>query len=148
MKCPLQKPRQINRFLCNRPDGPLKASGRSVNQYSTRSLFSEVDTVWKVSAIRPDDKATRPDDVQTLQAVWTTRQYVRTISNNSNNSIIPFEHGNDFSEDRLDARSSRSDVNLIKIELRYFWSISQKIVRMWLTSVRTLNRQSPIFSSF
>jgi hypothetical protein len=32
-----------------------------------------------------------------------------------------FEHRKDFSEDHPDARSSRPDVNLIKIELRYFW---------------------------
>jgi hypothetical protein len=30
---------------------------------STRSLFSEVDTVWEVSASRPADVATRPNDV-------------------------------------------------------------------------------------
>jgi hypothetical protein len=34
---------------------------------------------------------------------------------------VPFERGKDFSEDRLDSRSSRPDVNLIKIELRCFW---------------------------
>jgi hypothetical protein len=35
------------------------------------------DTIWEVSAIRPDD-------VQYLQTVWTTWQHVRTISNSSN----------------------------------------------------------------
>jgi len=131
-----------------RPNVRATPSKRSVNQYSIRSLFSEVDTVWEVSTIRPVNKATRLDDVQSLQAVWTTWQYVRMISSNSDNSIIKFERGNDFSEDRPDARSSRPDVNLIKIELRCFWSISQKTVQTWLTSVRTLDRQSLIFNSF
>jgi hypothetical protein len=48
--------------------------------------------------------ATRPDDVQYFKifqsSVWTWK---------------------DFSEDRSDAQSSRPDVNLIKIELRFFW---------------------------
>jgi hypothetical protein len=103
------------------PDVRATPSERSVNQYSTKSLFSEVDTVWEVPEIRPDDKATRTDDVQSLQSIRTTRQYVRTISCNSDNSRIPFERGKDFSEDRPDAWSSRPDVNLIKIELRGFW---------------------------
>jgi hypothetical protein len=41
-------------------------------------------------------------------------QAVRTMSNSSEYSRVPFERGKDFSEDR-------PDVNLIKIELRYFW---------------------------
>jgi hypothetical protein len=66
----LQNPSQINRFLCNRLDEPLKASrrpavssrlcwrrlddkatlsGRWVNHYSTLSWISEVDTVREVS---------------------------------------------------------------------------------------------------
>jgi hypothetical protein len=54
------------------PDVRAIPPGRSINQYSTRSLFSEIDTVWEASAIRPDDSATRPDDVQYLQTVQTT----------------------------------------------------------------------------
>jgi hypothetical protein len=131
-----------------RPDVKATLSGHSVNQYSRRSLFLEVDTVWEVSAIRSDDKATCSDDVQSLQAVRTTQQFVRMMSSNSDNSRILFEREKDFSEDRLDTRSSRLDINLIKIELRCFWSISQKTVRAWLTSVQTLDRQSSIFSSF
>jgi len=43
------------------------------------------------------------------------------MSSISEYSKVPFERGKDFHEDRPDARSSRSDVNLIKIELHYFW---------------------------
>jgi len=34
--------------------------------------FSEVDTIWEVSAIRLDDSTSRPDDVLYLQTVRTT----------------------------------------------------------------------------
>jgi hypothetical protein len=141
MKSLVQKSSQLNRFLCNRPDGPLKVSGhlqcptdkhwrrpdirsipsrRSVNQYSTRSLFSEIDIDWEVSVFHLDDSASRPDDVHYLQGVWTTRQHVRRIYSNSDNSRIPFKRGKDFSEDRPDARSSRLDAHLIRIRYALF----------------------------
>jgi hypothetical protein len=103
-----------------RPDVRATPSGRSVNQYSTRSLFSEIDTDWEVSVFRPDDSASRPNDVHYLQAIRTTRQHVRTIYSNSDNSIIPFERRKDFSEDRPDARSSRPDAHLIRIRYALF----------------------------
>jgi hypothetical protein len=43
------------------------------------------------------------------------------MSSISKNSRVPFEGGKDFSEDRPDALSNYPDVNLIKIELRYYW---------------------------
>jgi len=55
--------------------------------------FLEVDTVWEVSAIRPDDSASRPDNVLYLQTVQTTQQYVRTISSSSDTSRIMSVHG-------------------------------------------------------
>jgi hypothetical protein len=58
---------------------------------------------------------------KSLQAVRTTWQHVWTMSSISEYFRVPFERGKDFSEDRPDARSSRLDVNLIKIELRCFW---------------------------
>jgi hypothetical protein len=58
---------------------------------------------------------------KSLQAVQTTWQHIRMMSNVSEYFRVPFEHGKDFSEDRLDARSSRPDVNMIMIELRCFW---------------------------
>jgi hypothetical protein len=57
---------------------------------------------------------------KSLQAVWTMWQHVRTMSSISEYSRVLFERRKDFSEDRPDARSSRPDVNPIKIELRYF----------------------------
>jgi hypothetical protein len=79
-------PSQINRFLCNRLDEPLKASRRPLvprsfsvedvrtseqhlqklgqaSPISTRSWIS-VDTIWELSAKRPDDVATHPDATQ------------------------------------------------------------------------------------
>jgi len=43
------------------------------------------------------------------------------MSNISEYSKVPFEREKNFSEDSLDARSSRPDVNPITIELRCFW---------------------------
>jgi len=42
------------------------------------------------------------------------------MSSISEYSRVPFECGKDFREDRSDARSSRPDVHLIKIELPCF----------------------------
>jgi hypothetical protein len=42
------------------------------------------------------------------------------MSSISEYSRVPFEREKDFSEDCPEARSSRLDVNLIKIELRCF----------------------------
>jgi len=84
----MQFPSQKNRFLCNRLDAPqcleassLKTSGRQNNTVrtigqaspiSTQSWISAVDTVWKVSARRPDDMATRSDAVQLFRIFWTS----------------------------------------------------------------------------
>jgi len=72
-------------------------------KYSTRRWISEVDTVWEVSARLPDD----------VETVWK-------MSSISEYSRISFECEKDFSEDRPDARSSRLEVNPLKIELRCF----------------------------
>jgi hypothetical protein len=57
---------------------------------------------------------------KSLQTVWTTWQHVRTMTSILKYSRVPFKRGKDFSEDRPDARSSRPDVNLIKLKLRCF----------------------------
>jgi len=65
----LQIPRQINRFLCNRPDGPLKESGRQSNTIrmlgqaspiSTRSWISCSDTDRETATVRTEGQH-RPD---------------------------------------------------------------------------------------
>jgi hypothetical protein len=58
---------------------------------------------------------------KSLQVVRRTWQHVRTMSSIPEYSRVLFENGKDFSEDHPDTRSSRPDVNLIKIELRCFW---------------------------
>jgi hypothetical protein len=58
---------------------------------------------------------------KSLQAVRTTWQHVRTMSSSLEYSRVLFERRKDFSEDRPNARSSRPDMKLIKIELRCFW---------------------------
>jgi hypothetical protein len=57
---------------------------------------------------------------KSLQAVRMMWQHVRTMSSISKYCRVLFKRGKDFSEDRLDAQSSRPDVNLIKIELCCF----------------------------
>jgi hypothetical protein len=53
-----------------------------------------------------------------------------------------------YSEDRLDARPSRSDVYLLWKDLRYSGRRSQKTVRTRLTSIRTLDSRSSNLSRF
>jgi hypothetical protein len=121
----LQNPRQKQQV-------PVQPSGRA---------FEGVRTPCSVSQINIEDVRTseqhRPDAMsisiqqgvcfqkstlfgKSLQAVWTTWQQVRMMSTSSEYSRVPFEREKDFSEDLPDARSSRLDMNLIKIELRYF----------------------------
>jgi hypothetical protein len=57
---------------------------------------------------------------KSLQVVRMMWQYVRSMSSISEYFRVPFEHGKGFREDCPDAWSCRSDVNLIKIELRCF----------------------------
>jgi hypothetical protein len=58
---------------------------------------------------------------KSLQAIRMTWQHFQTMSSISEYSRVLFEHRKDFREDRPDTRSSSQDVNLMKIELRYFW---------------------------
>jgi hypothetical protein len=57
---------------------------------------------------------------KSLQAIRTKWQHVQTMSSISEYSRVSLEREKDFSEDCSDARSSRLDVNLIKIELPCF----------------------------
>jgi hypothetical protein len=108
----------------------------------SRRAFEGVRTPRSVSQINIEDVRTseqhRPDarsiSIQqgvwfqkstlfrkSLQTVWTMWQHVLMMSSSLEYSRVPFEYGKDFSEDCSDARSSRLDVNLIKIKLRFFW---------------------------
>jgi len=81
---------------------------------------------------------------KSLQSIRTTRQHVWkmfSICRPFGPLGNTFDRGKDFSEDCPDARSSHPDANLIRIELRCFWRISQK-------SVRKLDRQSPNLRNF
>jgi hypothetical protein len=57
---------------------------------------------------------------KSLQAVRMMWQHVRTMSSISEYSRVPFKRRKDFSKDRPEIRSSRLDMNPIKIELRCF----------------------------
>jgi hypothetical protein len=53
-----------------------------------------------------------------------------------------------YSEDRPDARPSRSDIYLLWKELRYSGRQLQKTIRKRLTFIRTLDSQSPNLTRF
>jgi hypothetical protein len=121
----LQNPRQNSWFLCNRRTGLWKRldapqcpadndeDARMSEQHrpDARSISIQQGVGFKKSTLFG----------KSLQAVRTTWQHVRAMSSILEYSRVSFERGKDFSEDRPEARSSRPDVTLIKIELRCFW---------------------------
>jgi hypothetical protein len=90
----MQFPSQNNRFLCNHPDGTLKASGRPSMSRSSN---------WEGPTRRPDDVATRPGA--------THRSRIFRVS------VRDAERSDSF--DRPDIWSSRLDAVLFWEELRY-----------------------------
>jgi hypothetical protein len=112
---------------------PVQSSGWGFEGVRTpRSVLQiNIEDVRTLEQHRPDDRSISIQQEvwfqkltlfgKSLQAVRTTWQHVRTMSSISEYSRVPFERGKDFSEDRPDARSSRPDVNPIKIELRCLW---------------------------
>jgi hypothetical protein len=89
----------------------MKTSGRQSNDLDARSISIQQGVGFQKSTLLG----------KSLQAVRTTWQHIRTMSSILEYSRVSFERGKNFSEDRPDARSSHPEVNLIKIELRYFW---------------------------
>jgi hypothetical protein len=151
----LQIPRQKNRFLCNRPDEPLKASGRP-----------SVSRSFNVEDVRTSEQH-RPDAWSSFSNFYTELDFssrhclgsfCKTSGRCGNTSgpCLAFQNILDFrsnvercySEDRLDTRPSRRDLYLLWKELRYSGRLSQKIVRTRLTFVRTLDSQSSNLSKF
>jgi len=124
----LQIPTQRSRIPSNRPD--VWCSCPDAHQLATSIrtpcsvLQINIEDVRMLKQHRPDDRS-----ISIQQGVWFQKstlfgkslQAVRTMSSSSEYSRVPFERGNDFSEDRPNARSSRPDVNLIKIESHCFW---------------------------
>jgi hypothetical protein len=117
MKSPCKIQDKNSWFLCNCPDAPQCPADndedvRTSDQHrpDARSISIQQGVGFQKSTLFG----------KSLQAVRVTWQHVRTMSSISEYSRVPFERGKDFSENRPDARSSRLDVNLIKIELSYF----------------------------
>jgi hypothetical protein len=114
---------------------PCKIQDKTASSCATvrtpRSVLQiNIEDIRTLEQHRPDD---RPINIQqgvefqkstlfekSLQDVRTTGQHVQTMFSISEYSRIPFERGKDFSEDCPDARSSRPDVNPIKIKVHCF----------------------------
>jgi len=108
----LQIPSQINLFLCNRPDEALKASRRQSNTVRTaRSISIQHGVGFQKSPLLG----------KSLQVIRTTWQHVRTLSSIQNILVFRSNVERSYSKDRPEARPSSPDMDLIKIELRYFW---------------------------
>jgi hypothetical protein len=108
----LQNPRQ-------KQPVPMQPSRRAFKCVQTPCsvLQINIEDVWTSKQHRTDDRSISIQQgvcFQKSTLFGKSLQAVRTMSNSSKYSRVPFERGKDFSEDR-------SDVNPIKIKLRCFW---------------------------
>jgi hypothetical protein len=155
MEIPCKISRQKNRFLCNHPDEPLKASRRpsvyrsfSVEDVRTSeqhcsdarssfsNFFTELDfSSWHCLGSFYKTSGWRGNTSRRCPAVQNILDFHLNIERR-------------YSEDRLDAWPSHSDVYLLWKDLRYFGNRSQKTFRTRLTFVQTLDSQSSNLSWF
>jgi hypothetical protein len=122
----LHIPSQINWFLCNRPDEPLKASGCPTVSSRLR---------WKTSERQSNTIRTLGQSSFNTELDLRSRHCLGSLCKSSGQrgnmsgccpaiQNIPVFRSNaerSYSKDRPDALPSRSDMDLIRIELRCFW---------------------------
>jgi hypothetical protein len=134
----MQFPSQINRFLCSRPDEPLKASRRPVVSRSfsvedvwtseqhvrtlgqattsfTRSWIS-VGTAWEVYTRCPEDVATRPDANQRFRKFQVSFTDAKRSDNEDRpDMVLLWEEsryfGKTVAEDYLEEANFRPDAS-------------------------------------
>lgn len=145
--------KSISRFLCNRPNGPLKASGRPIVSRS----FS-VEVVWTSGQYHPDTRSSFSNFYKELdfsrhlfgkflQDIRTMWQHIRTLPSVPKYSEFPLRtrKGVIVKTVRTLSEAVRTwtcyGKNRAILERR-----SQKTVRTRLTSVRTPTCQSPNLS--
>jgi hypothetical protein len=145
---------QNNWFLCNRPDGPLKAFG-----------CPAVSRSFSVEDVRTSEQH-RLEARLSFSNFYTELDFNRHClgslykmsrrHGNTSRCCPAFQNISDFrsnterrySEDRPDAWPSRPDIYLLWKDLRYSGRRSQKTVWMRLTYFRTLDSQSSSLSRF
>jgi len=122
----MQFPSQKNRFLCNHPDEPLKASGRLAVSRS----FS-VEDVWTSEQHHLDTRSSFSNfytelDFSSQHCLGSFYKLSGRRGNTSGRcpafqNILDFRSNAEmsYSEDRSDALPSHSDVYLLWKELRY-----------------------------
>jgi hypothetical protein len=154
-KMSMKIPSQKNRFLCNRLDEPLKASGRPAMY---RSFI--VENVRTSEQHRPDDRSSFSNFCTELD--FSSRHCLESFCKTSGlrgntfgrcpafQNILDFHSNAErrYSEDRPDARPSHLDVYLLWKDLRYSRRRLQKTVWTRLTSIRMLDSQSSNLSIF